>query len=231
MTHVHNGEIRAVIIDVDDTLCLTEAACFALENEVLELIGATPIERSVHRATWGQPLLTALPIRSPGVDLARFVAAYPPVLGRYVADGLLDAIVPENLRALDDLAAAGRAVYVLTSRTEEEMRHLLAPDHALAGRVRGVFHADNTSFGKPDPRAFDEFLAQTGLPPSACVYVGDSPGDADASLGAGLRFIACLQSGVRDRADFAGRAVDAYVPAFPDVVTAVADLELHPIAT
>lgn len=231
MTRMDDAAIRAVVLDVDDTLCLTEAACFALENEVLSRIGATPIERAVHRATWGQPLLTALPTRSPGVDLDRFVAAYPSVLGRYVAEGLLDAIVPENLRALDDLAAAGRAVYVLTSRTEEEMRHLLAPGHALAGRLKGAFHAGNTSFGKPDPRAFDEFLAETGFPPAQCVYVGDSPGDADAALGAGLRFIACLQSGVRDRTDFAGRAVDAYIPAFPDIVSAVADLELHATTT
>ncbi|NUR71429.1 MAG: HAD family hydrolase [Hamadaea sp.] len=231
MTPLDSAMIRAVVIDVDDTLCLTEAVCFALENEVLSLIGAAAIERAVHRATWGQPLLTALPIRSPGVDLARFVSAYPAVLGRYVAEGRLDAIVPENLTALDDLAAAGRDVYVLTSRTEEELRHLLDPAHALANRVRGVFHADNTDFGKPDPRAFDEFLAETGFCPSDCVYVGDSPGDADAALGAGLRFIACLQSGVRSRADFAGRAVDAYIPSFPDVVTAVAALELHATAT
>jgi phosphoglycolate phosphatase len=31
--------IKAVIIDVDDTLCLTESICFELENDVLKQMG------------------------------------------------------------------------------------------------------------------------------------------------------------------------------------------------
>lgn len=217
--------IRAVVFDVDDTLCLTEAACFALENEVVARVGGRPIPRHVHLSTWGQPLLTALPLRSPGIDLDRFMAEYPAVLRRYIDEQRLDVITAENLRTLDRLVQAGRAVMLLTSRTADEMAHLLAPDHALAGRVSAVFHADNTRFGKPDPRAFDEFLAATGLAPAECVYVGDSPGDADAALGAGLHFIACLQSGVRGRSDFRGRDVTGFVHELPEVVAAVAALD------
>ncbi|SBT44175.1 HAD family hydrolase [Micromonospora narathiwatensis] len=220
--------IRAVVVDVDDTLCLTESACFDLENEVLRRIGRPPMPRTVHLATWGQPLLDAMPRRSPGVDLARFAAAYRVVLGRYVAAGRLDVIPPENLRALDRLVAAGRTVMLLTSRTESEMAHLLAPDHVLAERVSAVFHAGNTRHRKPDPRAFDELLAATGLAPHQCVYVGDSPGDAVAAGEAGLRFVACLQSGVRRREDFEARHVDLFVDAFPEVVSAVARLEQRP---
>lgn len=217
--------IRAVVIDVDDTLCLTEAVCFELENEVLAQLGRGPMSRAAHRSTWGLPLLEAMPRRSPGVDLGAFAAAYAEVLGAYVADGRLDAITPENLRTLDALAAAGRDVMLLTSRTEAEVAHLLDPGHVLAGRLDGVYHAGNVRFGKPDGRAFDELLAATGLTPAQCVYVGDSPGDAQAANGAGLGFVACMQSGVRQRADFAGHRVDAFIDAFPDVVGAVARLE------
>jgi phosphoglycolate phosphatase-like HAD superfamily hydrolase len=38
--------IRAVIVDVDDTLCLTEEASFALENEVLSRMGRPPMPRA-----------------------------------------------------------------------------------------------------------------------------------------------------------------------------------------
>ncbi|NUT33063.1 MAG: HAD family hydrolase [Hamadaea sp.] len=214
-----------MVVDVDDTLCLTEAACFALENEVLAAIGAQPIARDVHLATWGMSLMAALPIRSPGVDLDRFAVAYPDVLRAYIADGRLDAIPAENLQALAALAGQGRAVMVLTSRTAEEMSHLLDAGHPLATTLRAVFHAGNTRFGKPDPRVFDEFFAATGFDPGDCVYVGDSPGDADAARGAGLHFIACLQSGVRTRQAFDGRDVCAYVSAFPEVVAAVARLD------
>ncbi|MET7327487.1 HAD-IA family hydrolase [Nonomuraea sp. NPDC005650] len=216
--------IGAVVIDVDDTLCLTEAACFEMENEVLARMGRRPMSRAVHLSTWGRTLLEAMPERSPGVDVADFAAVHRVVLREYVEAGRLDVIVPENLAALDRLAVAGHRLMVLTSRTEIEVAHLLAPDHVLAGRLAAAYHEGNTRFTKPDPRAFDELLAAAGLRPDECVYVGDSPGDAQAANGAGLRFIACLQSGVRKRRDFAAHRVDVFIDAFPDVVEAVASL-------
>ncbi|MEV4656682.1 HAD-IA family hydrolase [Micromonospora sp. NPDC049301] len=223
--------IRAVIVDVDDTLCLTQAASFALENEVLAEMSRPPIPRALHLATWGEPLLDAMPKRSPGIDLNRFSALYQSVLERYIADGLLDVIPPENLLALDEFVLTGREVFLLTSRTEDEVRHMLAPDHVLAERVSGIYHAGNTRFRKPDPRAFDEFLATTGLAPDQCVYVGDSPGDALAAGGAGMHFVGCLQSGVRKPADFDHRHVDAFIDAFPDIVDAVHRLEQGSLST
>lgn len=217
--------IRAVVIDVDDTLCLTEAACFELENDVLARLGRGPMSRAVHLSTWGQPLLEAMPRRSPGLDLEAFAAVHQIVLREYVAAGLLDVVARENLQALDELAAAGRSVMLLTSRTEAEVEHLLAPDHALAGRVAAVYHAGNMRFRKPDGRAFDELLAATGLEPRQCLYAGDSPGDAQAANDAGLRFIACLQSGLRRRADFGSHQVDAFIGTFPEIVDAVTRLD------
>ncbi|MGN9844492.1 HAD family hydrolase [Nonomuraea sp. H19] len=217
--------IHAVVIDVDDTLCLTEAVCFELENDVLARIGREPMSRAVHLSTWGQPLLEAMPQRSPGLDLKTFAAVYRVVLREYVAAGRLDVVAPENLQALDDLAAAGRSLMLLTSRTETEMEHLLAPDHVLTGRLTAVYHAGNMRFSKPDARAFDELLAATGLEPRQCLYVGDSPGDAQAANGAGLHFIACMQSGIRQRADFDAHRVDAFIDTFPEMVDAVARLE------
>jgi phosphoglycolate phosphatase-like HAD superfamily hydrolase len=217
--------IRAVVIDVDDTLCLTEAVCFELENEVLRRIGRRPMSRAVHLSTWGMPLLDAMLERSPGLDLQDFTAAYRLVLGDYVRTGRLDVITPENLAALDVLLAEGRRLMLLTSRTEAEMEHLLAPEHVLADRLTAAYHADNTPFSKPDPRAFTPLLADTGLRPDECVYVGDSPSDGQAANGAGLHFIACLHSGIRRPQHFAGCRVDAFIDTFPDVVGAVANLE------
>jgi len=213
--------IRAVIVDVDDTLCLTEAASFDLENDVLARMGRPAMTRTVHLKTWGEALLDAMPQRSPGLDLARFAALFPGVHQEYLADGRLDVIPPENLDALDELVAAGRTVLLLTSRAEAEVEHLLAPDHVLAGRVSAGYHQGNTRFRKPDPRAFDELLAETGFHPGECVYVGDSPGDAVAAGGAGMSFIACLQSGVRRLDEFDPGYVTAAVDAFPGIVAAI----------
>lgn len=217
--------IRAVIVDVDDTLCMTEAGSFDLVNDVLARMGRPPMSRAVHQATWGEVLLDAMPRRSPGVDLHRFAELFPAAHQQYLADGRLDVIPPENLAALDKLVLAGRTVLLLTSRAEAEIEHMLAPDHVLAGLVTGAYHQGNTRFRKPDPRAFDELLAETGFTPGECVYVGDSPGDAVAAGGAGLRFIACLQSGVRRLDEFDPSLVTAAIEAFPDLPAAVDELD------
>jgi phosphoglycolate phosphatase len=213
--------VRAVIVDVDDTLCLTEAASFDLENDVLAAMGRPPMSRAVHLATWGEGLLDAMPRRSPGLDVDRFAELFPAFHQEYLAAGRLDVIPPENLRALDELVESGRTVLLLTSRAEAEVRHMLEPGHVLAGRITGAYHTGNTRFRKPDPRAFDELLAETGLRPAQCVYVGDSPGDAVAASGAGIRFIACLQSGVRRRDEFDPQHVTAFVDAFPEITGVV----------
>ncbi|GAA0558202.1 hypothetical protein GCM10010172_46550 [Paractinoplanes ferrugineus] len=213
--------IAAVIVDVDDTLCLTEEASFHCENDVLARMGRPPMSRERHLATWGAPLLEAIPHRSPGVDLREFAALFPAMQQRYLADGRLDVIPPENLATLDHLVGDGRTVLLLTSREEDEVRHLLAPDHILAARLGGAYHGGNTRFRKPDPRAFDELLAETRLTPAECVYVGDSPGDALAAGGAGLRFIACLQAGVRRRDEFDDRFVTATVDTFPEILPVI----------
>ncbi|WP_446212371.1 HAD family hydrolase [Micromonospora sp. IBSANI012] len=216
---------------MDDTLCLTQAASFVLENEVLAEMGRPPMPRELHLATWGAPLLDAMPKRSPGIDMVRFSALYQSALEQCIADGRLDVIPPENLVALDEFVLTGRAVFLLTSRTEVEVRHMLEPDHVLAERISGIYHAGNTRFRKPDPRAFDELLAATGLPPGQCVYVGDSPGDALAAGGAGMHFVGCLQSGIREPADFDHRHVDAFIDAFPEIVDVVQRLEQDSVST
>jgi phosphoglycolate phosphatase len=217
-------KIRAVIVDVDDTLCLTEEASFHLENDVLIQMSRPPMPRALHLATWGEPLLEAMLHRSPGLDVAHFATLFPAMHQRYLAEGRLDVIPPENLAALDHLVQEGRTIMLLTSRAEAEVRHLLSPGHALAGRVTAAYHQGNTRFNKPDPRAFDELLADTGLNPAQCVYVGDSPGDALAAGGAGLPFIACLQSGVRRLDEFDPRYVTAAVDSFPQIPSAIAAL-------
>ena len=213
--------IKAVIIDVDDTLCLTEAACFDLENDVLGQMGREPMTRAIHKSTWGRPLFEAIADRSPGVDVEQFKALFHPTIDRYVAEGKLDAIPDENYAALDKLIAAGKDVMLLTSRTHGELKHLLAPDHLLAARVTAFYYKDNMQYHKPDPRAFTELLQAHNLQPQECVYVGDSPSDAQAANAAGLLFIASLESGVRQKQDFTAYRVDAYIDRLPDIVGAV----------
>lgn len=217
--------ITAVIIDLDDTLCLTEAACFDMENEALGRLGREPMTREIHISTWGKPLFEAIKDRSPGVDVEAFKEVFTPLMNEYTTSGRLDAIPEANYQALDQLIASGKSVMVLTSRTHTELKHLLAPDHGLASRIKAFYYRDVMQYHKPDPRAFAELLQENDLQPSECVYIGDSISDAVAAKEAGLHFVASLESGLRRQGDFAHLPVDKYVQRFPEIVAAVQDLE------
>jgi phosphoglycolate phosphatase len=221
--------VKAVVIDVDDTLCLTEAACFDMENEVLARIGHKPMTRDIHLSTWGRPLFEAILDRAPGVDLEAFKLEYHKVIPEYTSAGKLDAIPDANYAAMDELLADGKILMLLTSRTHGELKHLLEPDHLLARRVTAFYYRDNMQFHKPDPRAFDELLGHHGLQPDECVYIGDSTSDAAASSQAGLHFIASLESGLRTKEDFGAYRLDAYVPRFADIPAAIRSLEANQV--
>lgn len=217
--------IEVVVVDLDDTLCLTEAACFEMENEILLQMGREPMGREIHVSTWGQPLYEAILQRSPGVNLDDFKRLYAPTINEYTQAGKLDAIPQENLEALDQLIALGKFVIILTSRTHEELHHLLEPDHLLAERITAFYYRDNMQFHKPDPRAFDELLRDHNLSTENAVYVGDSIGDAVAAKKAGLHFVASLESGLRTKDDFAHLPVDAFIDTFPELVAIVQQLD------
>jgi len=209
--------ITTIIVDFDDTLCLTEEAAYYLENEVFSRIGALQMEREVHRQTWGQPLLTAIHERSPGVDAEAFQKTFALVMNDWVASQRIDVISQANLAALDALLVAGKQIFLLTSRNIEEMRHLLAPDHVLTSRVKAMYYKEIMSHHKPDPRAFDNLLQEHNLTPDQCVYVGDSPSDAAAAKGKGMHFIASLEAGVRTMHDFSAYPVDNFIEHFADL--------------
>jgi len=217
--------IKAVVVDLDDTLCLTEAACFDMENAVLQRMGRSAMSREIHTSTWGRPLFEAILDRSPGIDLPAFQQAYDPIIREYVQSGRLDSIPEANLAALDRLTAMGKQLLILTSRTHTELQHMLEPDHHLSGRVAKFYYKDIMQYHKPDPRAFGELLRDTNLAPEEAVYVGDSVTDAQAAKGAGLHFVASLESGLRTKEDFAGQSVDLFINTFPEIVTAAQRLD------
>lgn len=217
--------IKAVIIDFDDTLCLSEHLCFDLENEMLALMGRKPQTREIHKQTWGQPLFEVIATRSPGVDIATFRKLVEENITSWVNEGRLDHLSPERLAVLDDILAQGKELHILTSRTHTEAAHLLAPDHTLASRIKTFYYRDNMKYHKPDPRAFEQVLDDHMLKPEECVYVGDATSDAAAAKQAGLHFIASLESGLRTKQDFDAFPVDLFIPDFSALPAAVAQLD------
>ncbi len=217
--------INALVVDLDDTFCMTEEVCFELENSVLAQLGRAPMDRKVHLKTWGKPLFEVIETRSPGVDVEAFKNLYRNLIAEFIASKKLDSISEDNYQALDSLIDLNKKVMILTSRSRDELRHLLEPDHRLASKIKAFYYRDNMKFHKPDPRAFDLLFHDFKLQPQQCVYVGDSVSDAVAAKKAGLYFIASLESGLRERSDFDGYGVDIFIDRFKDVVEAVQRLD------
>lgn len=189
--------IKTVILDFDDTLVLTEEICFNLENDVLKEMGRPKMSREIHLKTWGQPLFEIISIRSEGINLEEFKKVYAEILNRYIVDGLYDAIPEENFETLRQIEKEGWSLAILTSRTYGEVKHILSEEHLLSRLIKDFYHKDSSDYHKPDPRVFDHIIAKNNLKPQECVYVGDSPNDAKAALGAKINFIASLESGLK----------------------------------
>lgn len=217
--------IKAVIIDLDDTLFLTEAVAFAMENAALSRLGRPAMCRAIHQSTWGTPLVEAIVERSPGVDVHNFKQIHSEIVAEYARLGLLDVVLDATLEALDQLIECGKQLFILTSRDHGETAHLLDPDHQLASRITAFYYRNNSVFRKPDPRVFDALLIDHGVARHEAVYIGDTLHDAVAAKRAGLHFIASLESGLRTEDDFTNHAVDLFIYNFPEVVSAVRDLE------
>ena len=76
--------------------------------------------------------------------------------------------------------------------------------------------ADEVSAPKPHPDGLLQCCQQLKLPPSQCVYIGDSPTDAEAALSAGMRAIGVT---------WGSHSADRVLAAFPVVAQTVKELK------
>lgn len=211
--------IKVVILDFDDTLCLTEEACYYLENEVVKSMGFTQMSRKTHQKNWGMPLKEAITERIPGIDANEFMKQHESHIKEFVANGRLDTVTAENLVVLHELKKYGKKLTILTSRTLPEVKHLLHENHPLSKILDGFYHRDNLEYLKPDPRVFNQIFSDFDVEPQECVYVGDAASDAVAAKRAGMHFIAVLESGLRTKSDFAYNKVDLFVNKFTEILS------------
>lgn len=209
--------IKLVMVDFDDTLSMTEDAFFGIENHVAQTMGFEPMTREAHRKNWGRPIQKAIVERIPGIDPDEFLKRLGEILPEFVKTGQADTISDENIRTLEALKKSGRRLAILTSRKTAEARHLLDENHHINRLVEKIYHADNLEFLKPDPRAFRQGLADFNTMPDEAVYVGDSVSDGISAKGAGLHFIALLESGLRSKKEFEATEVDYFAEKFADI--------------
>jgi phosphoglycolate phosphatase len=217
--------IKAVLLDLDETLFLTQGVAFYIENEALRNIGAKQVGPEKHRKLWGGPVLEKLKAYDPTINTAEFNRVWHKVVKKYAASGRLDILTNENRTALLRLKKMRKKLFVVTSRSQMSTEHLLEPTHPLKHLIDYFYHEGNLAYRKPDPRMFDKILAEHKLYTHEVLYVGDTQDDAAAANGANIPCIVTLESGLRSRNDFKTFRVSSFIRNFSELPAAVHKLE------
>ncbi|MCX6731342.1 MAG: HAD-IA family hydrolase [Candidatus Roizmanbacteria bacterium] len=212
--------IKLVLLDFDDTLCLSEESCFHFENEIAQSMGFKPMTREIHKATWGQHLNEAILSRIPGVDSKEFMKRFDEMVPEAITKGKFDYVPKENLKVLEQIKDDGKKIAIITSRTFVEVRLLMDSTHPLSGKIDKFYYKESVEHMKPDPRVFNKALYEFDVMPIECVYVGDTLKDGFAANNSGMDFIAVLESGLVSKETFknVNIHVDFFAKKFTDIL-------------
>lgn len=209
--------IKLVIVDFDDTLCLTEEATYQMESRIGLEMGIPLMDREIHKKTFGKPIDEIISIRIPGINVPEFMKRLELMIPEYINKGILDNVSDYNLKTLLNLKAKGKTIGMLTGRSLMELKHVLSKDNPLSDIFSLSQYKDNSKYQKPDPRVFDIFFSTFNVKPSEVLYIGDSINDGVASNEAQIHFIASLESKNRTKEDFNDVKVEYFVNKFTEL--------------
>jgi phosphoglycolate phosphatase-like HAD superfamily hydrolase len=216
--------IKLILVDFDDTLCLSEEACFRLENEIAAKLGFSPMTREIHQANWGKPLKDAIVERVPGIDASAFMNLFAEVSKKHIQEGTFDSIPDTNIAVLEELRKKGYKVVIQTSRQHCEVEHLISNTSSLMTVVDGFFYQERSQYKKPDPRVFILPSTSFSAPFSEMVYVGDAFMDVQWCRAAGVHFIASIESGLRTKEDFEKLGAKWFIQKFTELPKKIEEL-------
>lgn len=183
--------IRAVLFDLDGTLIDSAPDLAGTGNDMRAARGLAPLAYEAFRPMVGAGargmLGIALQVTPEDDD---FLALREEFLSRYEArmsqeTRVFDAMHP----VLATLQASGTPWGIVTNKAERFtlplVRTLSLHQHAAA-----IVGGDTTAHSKPHPAPLLEAARRLGVPPEACVYVGDDLRDVQAGRAAGMATVA-----------------------------------------
>ena len=204
--------------DMDGTLLDTSGDLAAAVNHALASADRAPlpVERITTMIGGGARHMLAQGMAATGgCTDAELDVLHRRLLAYYEANMVVDtAPYPHALAALDDLAARGVVLAVVTNKIERYAAEVL-DTLGLRDRFASLIGGDTLAVGKPDPAPIRAMIERCGGGRAA--FVGDSVYDVRAAKAAGVPVIGC-SFGFLDRpaADLGADAVidgfDALVP-------------------
>ncbi|MET0335756.1 MAG: phosphoglycolate phosphatase [Rhizobacter sp.] len=181
---------RAVLFDLDGTLIDSAPDLAGTGNDMREARGLPLLPYEAFRPMVGAGARGMLGIALQVTpDDENFMALRDEFLSRYEARMMqLTDLFPAMRPVLDALKAQGRPWAIVTNKAE---RFTLPLVRALGLQDAGaVVGGDTTPHSKPHPAPLLEGARRLGIPPEACVYVGDDLRDVQAGRAAGMATVA-----------------------------------------
>ncbi|MFN8556461.1 MAG: HAD family hydrolase [Dehalococcoidia bacterium] len=130
-------------------------------------------------------------------------------------------VFPDAAATLQELRARGLRLGLLSNTWwAAEWHNADLATHGLGPLLDEVAYTSDLPHSKPHPSVFREVAARLGVPPDACVMVGDRPiDDISGALGAGMRGIWKTNGAPRPRPDhILPTATIAHLAELPDLL-------------
>jgi len=177
----------ALIFDLDGTLADTAPDLLGATNAVLASRGRPQLDLTSlrHMVGFGARALILQAMEASGEpiteeDLPPLVEIFLSYYRDHIADG--SVLFPNVMETLAELKTAGARLAVLTNKPQE-LTDMLLPQLGMGSTFAAVYGAGRKSYTKPDPRIFQDVLADCGGGPG--VMIGDSITDLNTARAAG----------------------------------------------
>jgi phosphoglycolate phosphatase len=203
--------VRAVLFDFDYTLADSSSGIVRCINHALAGLGLPTTSPAVAKQTIGLSLadtLTFLMGKRSAEQNERFAQLFLEMSERImVAETVL---LPGTLSTVNQLRNRGFPLGVVSTKYRRRIEAVLVRE-GLRAAFRVLIGGDDVGQLKPAPEGLLLAASRLGLAPAYCLYVGDSPTDAEAAYRAGMPFIATL-SGVTSPEVLAAHQPLALIP-------------------
>ncbi|MFC2175139.1 HAD family hydrolase [archaeon] len=206
---------KAVILDVDGTLIDSTSAITKRHELTAEKMGLRKVGVDEFMRESGKGWREIIHELWPEVDVEKFVDVY------FTTPKLPYPAVPGAIDAVRKLKAQGFVLGIVTGKSTYSAEDQLKEEGFDLEWFDFVHGEDALAACKPNAGAFDNaltILGLKGITKEETVYVGDSPNDEAAAIGAGLRFIAVL-TGHNTKEDFGGVEIIESVAELPDALS------------
>lgn len=210
MTHLFDGQAKAVFFDLDGTLVDTAPDMVAALQELQLAHGINPVAYALGRSHVSNGAMGLLLLAFPNVEIEPHGPLLCEFIDRYAARVCEKSSVFAGLETLlEQLDSAALPWGVVTNKPS----HLTTPIMASLGlSTRSVctISGDTLATRKPDPAQLLHACQIANVAPAECIYVGDAARDIEAGSRAGMATVAATYGYIVNTDDPRNWGADEY---------------------